>query len=158
MPKTLNPLEKGYYSLPCPYCERETQFYIQNDFSELKCPKCSQIFNAFMVTVRAKRGRSAQYGGRKYIIRYIGQEGEGVHEFYDWQNSDMDIRSNDLLSVMYKKSEEGFLKTPTMVKNHTTEEILTIPERPQMITTEDPFPWPIILFLLLCLWAILANR
>jgi len=73
-----------------------------------------------IATVRAKRGR-ASGPQREYVIRTITHSGEGVLRFVDAGGSDLDLRSGDIMYVVYKmKENRTYDETPSLLCNVTT--------------------------------------
>jgi len=96
----------GNYRIVCPHCEKQDNYVITGDYTNLHCQECDKPFDVFLAKVRAKRGRKSG-NTRQYIIRYYSRAGEGEKQFTDYGGSDLGLRSGDVFYLAYKKLDEG---------------------------------------------------
>lgn len=130
MGKKLEPPPLGTWKIICPYCNNQGTHELDSEERSLICPACNRIIRVLIARVRARRFRKSRPGYREYKIRVITRCGEKELRIENYSVTDLDMRSGDLIYVVYR-DEIG--REPLLIGNVTIGEY-----RPIMVRVK---PW-----------------
>lgn len=123
---------QGEYNIHCPSCRRLFSLELTAGFNYWQCPKCGVSATLLLATVRAKRRRKESFLRREYSVRYIDSSGEGILQFGSKRQEDIELRSRDVMIVVFrgrastKLGKTGHSKKPKGIYNCTIGEYYPI--------------------------------
>jgi hypothetical protein len=126
--------------LVCPYCDKQEDHKISENWNELICTHCKKNFRCLLASVRAKRSKGDK---RRFIrqtaIRIIYSNKEDVIEYKCKYNEDLELRSGDLAIFIFKQN-----KDLSIVQNLTLNKYLRLK---RIETDVDPVSAFVVIFL-----------